>query len=74
MTSAGERDRIREPDPSRLALDDPHRSEILAAHEAALAARDAGYADPVTGLFVFTAASLSERPCCDNGCRHCPYV
>ena len=42
--------------------------------ERALAAGEAGYLDPVTGLFVFTAQSLSERPCCDNGCRHCPYV
>jgi hypothetical protein len=74
MTTAGERDRIHQPDPSRLTLDDPHRAAILAAHEAALATGDAGYNDPATGLFVFTAASLAERPCCDNGCRHCPYV
>ena len=68
-----ERDRIHEPDPSRLSPDDPNRRSIIAAHEAALTAGEAGYLDPVTGLFVFTAASLSARPCCDNGCRHCPY-
>jgi hypothetical protein len=35
----------------------------------------AGYADPETGLFVLTAAWLASRgTCCDNGCRHCPYV
>jgi hypothetical protein len=51
------------------------RKEILAAHEAAMAASEPGYADPVTSLFVFTASYLAERGyCCENGCRHCPYV
>ena len=35
---------------------------------------DAGYTDPTTGNFVFTAAYLASRDCCDCGCRHCPYV
>jgi hypothetical protein len=40
-----------------------------------MAAGELGYDDPVTGLFVFTAAYLDERGyCCDQGCRHCPYV
>lgn len=48
---------------------------MLAAHRAALAAGAAGYADPATGLFVFTAGYLADRgTCCDTGCRHCPYV
>ena len=35
---------------------------------------DDGYADPETGLFVFTAGYLSARgTCCDSDCRHCPY-
>jgi hypothetical protein len=63
------------PAPSRLALDNPHRTAILAAHDTALATGAAGYTDPVTGLFVLTAAWLAARgTCCDNGCRHCPYL
>lgn len=63
------------PATSRLALDAPHRGEILAAHEAALARDAAGYTDPASGLFVLTAAWLANRgTCCENGCRHCPYV
>jgi hypothetical protein len=49
-------------------------AEIRAAHDAAIAAGEAGYLDPGTGLFVFTAAFLADRgTCCDSGCRHCPY-
>lgn len=63
------------PHPSRLDRDDPAYHAILAAHRAALARDDAGYADPSTGLFVFTATYLAARgTCCDSGCRHCPYV
>jgi hypothetical protein len=64
-----------EPHPSRLPPDDPQRGAILAAHRRAIDAGEPGYADPATGLFVFTAAYLAERgTCCDSGCRHCPYV
>jgi len=64
-----------EPHPSRLAIDHPHRAEILDAHTRALASGDPGYLDPATGLYVLTAASLVARgDCCDQGCRHCPYV
>jgi hypothetical protein len=64
-----------EPDPSRLPLDHPERARILDAHRAALGAGEPGYLDPVTGLFVMTAATLLERGyCCEQGCRHCPYV
>ena len=64
-----------EPHPSRLPADDPRRAEILAAHRDAIAAGEAGYPDPATGLFVFTAAYLTARgTCCDSKCRHCPYV
>lgn len=64
-----------EPHPSRLAPDHPRRTEILAAHSVALAADEAGYLDPDTGLFVLTARFLADRgTCCDRGCRHCPYV
>lgn len=64
-----------EPHAERLAPDHPARSAVLAAHRAALAAGEAGYVDPVTGYFVFTAASLAANgTCCDRGCRHCPYL
>jgi hypothetical protein len=47
---------------------------VLAAHEAAMARGEVGYLDPVTGLFVMTAAALWARgTCCGRGCRHCPY-
>ncbi len=64
-----------EPHPSRLAPDHPFRHEILARHEAAMAAGEAGYIDPESGLFVLTATYLRDRGyCCARGCRHCPYV
>lgn len=64
-----------EPHPSRLAPDHPLRSQILAAHRAAIEAGEPGYLDPATGLFVLTAAELAARgTCCDSGCRHCPYL
>jgi hypothetical protein len=66
---------LTEPHPTRLPLDHPARARILAAHADAMDAGDGGYADPVTGLFVFTAAYLADRgTCCGSGCRHCPYV
>ncbi|GAB2919966.1 hypothetical protein GCM10027280_03810 [Micromonospora polyrhachis] len=64
-----------QPHPGRLAPDHPARDRILAAHAAALAAEEAGYPDPDTGLFVLTASFLAHRgTCCGRGCRHCPYV
>jgi hypothetical protein len=43
-------------------------------HDAAIAARQPAYSDPVGGLTVFTAAFLAGRgACCASGCRHCPY-
>jgi hypothetical protein len=66
---------LEEPHPSRLDPRDPAYDAILAAHRGALVRDDAGYADPTTGLFVFTSAYLAARgTCCDSGCRHCPYV
>jgi hypothetical protein len=65
---------LEEPHPSRLALDHPGRAEVLAAHSRALAVGEAGYTDPTTGLFVFTAGYLAARgTCCERICRHCPY-
>ncbi|MGI8879863.1 MAG: DUF5522 domain-containing protein [Jatrophihabitans sp.] len=66
---------LADPHPDRLAPGTPGRAAILAAHARAMADGDAGYPDPETGLFVLTAAFLAERgTCCDNGCRHCPYL
>lgn len=66
---------LTEPHPDRLPPGDPSRPAILARHAAALAAGEAGYEDPDSGLFVLTAGYLAERgTCCDQGCRHCPYV
>jgi hypothetical protein len=47
---------------------------VRRAHDRAVAAGEAGYLDPDTGFFVFTAVALGERgECCGSGCRHCPY-
>ena len=64
-----------EPHPDRLAPTHPAYEEIIAVHAAALERGDVGYLDPVTGLYVMTAAVHIERGfCCRRGCRHCPYV
>jgi hypothetical protein len=66
---------LSEPAVSRLPLETPRRGEILAAHQAALDNGDLGYLDPDSGLFVLTARYLADRGyCCEQGCRHCPYV
>ena len=45
------------------------------AHHGALVIGEPGYLDPLSGLFVQTARTLwSRRTCCDQGCRHCPFV
>ncbi len=63
-----------DPHPDRLAPDHPQRTEILRRHEEAMAAGQPGYPDPVTGLFVMTAATHAARGrCCRNLCRHCPF-
>ena len=63
------------PHPARL---DPMRSdydEILARHRRSVGGGADTYRDPATGFFVFTAAYLWGRGyCCDNQCRHCPYL
>ncbi|MGH8892590.1 MAG: DUF5522 domain-containing protein [Actinomycetes bacterium] len=66
---------LTEPHASRLALDHPGRSRMLAAHAEALRTGESGYLDPDTGLFVLTAGFLAARgTCCGRACRHCPYV
>jgi len=74
MAAMARRADWQEPRLDRLALDAPGRERILAAHEDAMAAGEAGYLDPTSGLFVLTASYLADRGwCCGEGCRHCPY-
>lgn len=62
------------PHPARLDPAHPRFAELVSLHEAALRAGEPFYLDPATGLWVMTAAQLWRRPCCDNGCRHCPWI
>jgi hypothetical protein len=63
------------PHPDRLSPDHPQWAQIMRRHDAAVAAGEPGYLDPVSGLFVMTAAvHLARGRCCNSGCRHCPYV
>lgn len=63
------------PAASRVPLDTPNGTAILAAHAAALERGESGYVDPDSGLFVLTAKFLADRgTCCERGCRHCPYT
>ena len=64
-----------QPHPGRLDAAHPRYQDILDAHRAALEHAAPGYLDPGTGLFVLTAAALLERgDCCEQGCRHCPFI
>jgi hypothetical protein len=48
---------------------------VLELHREAIQVGCATYTDPTTGYRVFTAAHLADvGTCCDNGCRHCPYI
>jgi Family of unknown function (DUF5522) len=63
------------PHPGRLDLRQPGAAAAIDAHEEAVAAGQAGYTDPGSGMFVMTARYHWERgSCCESGCRHCPYV
>ncbi|MDE0881222.1 MAG: DUF5522 domain-containing protein [Myxococcota bacterium] len=44
------------------------------AHDQACAAGEQAYSDPASGYRVMTADYLlSQKVCCDSGCRHCPF-
>ena len=63
------------PHGARLSPTDAHYVAVMEAHARACASGAPGYLDPRTGLFTMTAAyHLQRGTCCDNGCRHCPYV
>lgn len=62
------------PSEKRMPLATTQRDARLAAHNAAMAAGQDGYIDPVNNMFVMTAKVLADKGfCCDSGCRHCPY-
>ncbi|MEI7549511.1 MAG: DUF5522 domain-containing protein [Actinomycetes bacterium] len=49
-------------------------ARVVTAHREACERGDAGYMDPLSGLFVMTEVYLVQRErCCNRGCRHCPY-
>ncbi|MFN0093034.1 MAG: DUF5522 domain-containing protein [Acidimicrobiales bacterium] len=63
------------PHSDRFDASAPGAAATLAAHADAVAAGRPLYRDPASGLWVMTAAELIRRGwCCENGCRHCPYV
>lgn len=63
------------PSPVRLDPARPDYVAVLDAHHEAILAGDPGYTDPASKLFVLTARTLWDRgSCCNQGCRHCPYV
>ena len=50
-----------------------HNALMRTMHRhAVLRGRDT-YIDPSSGYSVFTRLYLQRRPCCGNGCRHCPH-
>lgn len=63
------------PHPNRFSSEDACFREAMEAHDAACENGLPGYTDPITGLFTMTAQYHLERgSCCNNGCRHCPYL
>lgn len=57
-----------------LPSEESQRERILECHGEAIEAGADGYIDPVSGLFVMTAAyHLDRGSCCESACRHCPY-
>ncbi|MEM4270983.1 MAG: DUF5522 domain-containing protein [Candidatus Pacearchaeota archaeon] len=60
---------------SRLSPDNVFYEKILDLHEKACRADQITYDDPETGFTVFTYTFLKNRGfCCENKCRHCPYI
>ena len=44
-----------------------------ALHRHAVSFNRDTYIDPDSGYSVFSQVYLKRKPCCGNGCRHCPY-
>ncbi len=65
----------RRPHPGCFNPNHPRYAEIMRRHDAAMAAGQSRYADPISGAQVETAESIWKgRACCNLGCRHCPYL
>ncbi|MBL4770808.1 MAG: hypothetical protein JKY61_06630 [Planctomycetes bacterium] len=65
----------RTPHPRYFNPQHPRYAQVMACHDAALAAGHSQYLDPITGGHVETAESIWKgRDCCNLGCRHCPYL
>jgi hypothetical protein len=63
------------PHPDRLSPAHPDYVTLVGLHHRVVAEGAPGYMDPTTGLFVMTARALWDRGfCCEQGCRHCPYI
>ena len=63
------------PHASRLSPEDVNYAAILAAHEEAVRTGELLYRDPATGLYVLSVLAHRERgSCCEQGCRHCPFI
>ena len=61
--------------PERIGAFTFMNPEFLSRHGTALDAGLPVYADPHSGLSVFTSEFLARRGyCCDSGCRHCPFT
>lgn len=68
-------DALVDPHPLRLDPTSPGAEAVVAAHREAVDDGADGYADPMTGLFSFTAAYHWDKgECCELGCRHCPWI
>jgi hypothetical protein len=66
---------LTEPSLKRLKVDDPFREQILKLHNEAISQGLDEYKDPKTGFQVLTAQFHANRGfCCDQLCRHCPYL
>ena len=66
---------LTEPHHGRLSPEHPAYAQIIRVHSPALQAGEDTYIDPPSGFTVLTAGYLARRGfCCENGCRHCPYV
>ena len=48
-------------------------TDIEDLHKIAVSKGETTYTDPKSGYQVFTKETLKKKPCCGNGCRHCPY-
>ena len=68
-------ERIAFPSQRRFDYRDPWANARIKEHLKAMVAHQDGYIDPKDGRFVLNAlVHLARGYCCNNLCRHCPYV